>query len=265
MQINTDNYRSLSGKFNARKRLYIKGLQGISQSRHIQIQNKLSQIANYLSQSASIYEDNERSSNSIFKDGKLFTSYNTNLNLPSLLSKGDKKSYFSGYAQYSFKEATLAYKNEYLNSTLSLNIGDAKVNVEAELSVWKDKVFDPSLEVDLRADVAVISGNLRAKLGNEYVNSTMNARGTVGALYAQAQCVLSKEEQTLDLGVGACALRGEAEVAINVFGAKVTLIAQGSLGSAEANLSYHHKNREWEFGSKLGFIAGLGFKVRVNY
>lgn len=24
-------------------------------------------------------------------------------------------------------------------------------------------------------------------------------------------------------------------------------------------------NREWEFGSKLGFIAGLGFKIKVSY
>ena len=34
---------------------------------------------------------------------------------------------------------------------------------------------------------------------------------------------------------------------------------------AEEEVSFSHKNREWEFGSKLGFIAGLGFKVNVTY
>ena len=29
-------------------------------------------------------------------------------------------------------------------------------------------------------------------------------------------------------------------------------------------LSYRHRNREWEFGSKLGFIAGTGFKVNAS-
>lgn len=30
-------------------------------------------------------------------------------------------------------------------------------------------------------------------------------------------------------------------------------------------MSYRHKNREWEFGSKLGFIAGTGFRLKVSY
>lgn len=84
-------------------------------------------------------------------------------------------------------------------------------------------------------------------------------------MYADATCVLSMEEQTIKAGVGACALRGEASIAFNIFGVKVTLTGKGSLGSAEANFEYSHRNREWIIGSKLGFIAGLGFKIRVNY
>ena len=43
------------------------------------------------------------------------------------------------------------------------------------------------------------------------------------------------------------------------------MTGSGSIGSAEANLTYHRSAKEWEFGSKLGFIAGLGFKVKVEY
>ena len=67
------------------------------------------------------------------------------------------------------------------------------------------------------------------------------------------------------LKAGAAAVQGEVQCAFELFGAKVTITGSGSLGSAQAELTYSHKNREWEFGSKLGFIAGLGFHVKVEY
>ena len=91
------------------------------------------------------------------------------------------------------------------------------------------------------------------------------ALGLLMGWYRIAEAIFNLNEQTLDLGVGGSALKGEVEAAFHVFGAKVTLTGQGSVGSAELNMSYHHSNREWEFGSKLGFIVGTGFKVKVQY
>ncbi|MFR9254157.1 MAG: hypothetical protein ACLVJ6_00665 [Merdibacter sp.] len=81
----------------------------------------------------------------------------------------------------------------------------------------------------------------------------------------RGEAVLSAQEQTLKLKAGAAAVQGEVQCAFELFGAKVTITGSGSLGSAQAELTYSHKNREWEFGSKLGFIAGLGFHVKVEY
>ena len=85
--------------------------------------------------------------------------------------------------------------------------------------------------------------------------------------FADATCkaAFSRKEQSFEAGVGVAALRGETRCVLNILGVKVTLTAQGSLGSAEANFSYHFSSREWEIGSKLGFIAGLGFKINVSY
>ena len=77
--------------------------------------------------------------------------------------------------------------------------------------------------------------------------------------------LLTKNEQTLRLKAGAAAISGEAQCVLHIFGAKVTLSASASLGSAEAEFVYSNSSREWEFGSKLGFIAGLGFRIKISF
>jgi hypothetical protein len=65
--------------------------------------------------------------------------------------------------------------------------------------------------------------------------------------------------------VGAAALRGECSAAFSLFGVTVTMTGSASLLSTEASMTYRHKNREWEFGTSLGFIAGLGFNWKISY
>lgn len=106
---------------------------------------------------------------------------------------------------------------------------------------------------------------MNARIGNSKVYASARATGQVGVAYANCKAVFSKKVQSFEAGVGVAALRGETRCVLNILGAKVTLTAQGSVGSAEANFSYHFSSREWEIGSKLGFIAGLGFKINVSY
>ena len=261
MFINTDSYRMLGLRFQALRNDSIHG----NYSRQVLIQNKLKALQSYFIETANLFEEHESGNTSLFTNGQLRTSHYENINIPAILTKQDKKSYFGFGAQYNIKEATLGYHNDLIDASLRMNIGDAKANVDAEFSLWKDKKWNPRFEAELDADVALASANLQAKVGGSKLNATVDARGAVGALYADATCVLSMEEQTIKAGVGACALRGEASIAFNIFGVKVTLTGQGSIGSAEANFEYSHRNREWIIGSKLGFIAGLGFKIRVNY
>jgi hypothetical protein len=115
------------------------------------------------------------------------------------------------------------------------------------------------------ASLALLSSTVNARVGNAKIYASARATGQVGVAYATCKAVLSKKEQSFEAGVGVAALKGETRCVFSVMGAKVTLTAQGSIGSAEANLSYRFSSREWEIGSKLGFIAGLGFKINVSY
>lgn len=261
MFINTDSYRMLGLRFQALRNDVIHS----NHSKQALIQNKLKALQSYFTETANLFEKYENENTGIFTNGQLRMSHYENINVPAILMKQDKKSYFGFGAQYNIKEAALGYHNDLIDANLRMNIGDAKANVDAEFSLWKDEKWDPRFKAELDADVALLSANLQAKVGGSKLNATVDARGAIGALYADATCVLSAEEQTIKAGVGACALRGEASIAFNIFGIKVTLTGQGSLGSAEANFEYTHLNREWIIGTKLGFIAGLGFKIRVNY
>ena len=101
---------------------------------------------------------------------------------------------------------------------------------------------------------------MNARIGNSKVYASARATGQVGVAYANCKAVFLKRFSRLKAGVGVAALRGETRCVLNILGAKVTLTAQGSVGSAEANFSYHFSNREWEIGSKLGLLRGWALK-----
>lgn len=187
------------------------------------------------------------------------------MNVPSILQKKSTPSRLEVGFRYTMQEAKIAYQNEWLRSHVGVNLGDIKADAEARCVWFKNKSFDPDIKLELDADASLASANLRARVGGKKVYADLDARGAVGSLYADCFCILNKKEQSFKAAIGAAAVRGEASVCFNVFGVKITLTGQGSLLSAEANIEYKHANREWMFGSKLGFIAGLGFKIRVNY
>ena len=148
---------------------------------------------------------------------------------------------------------------------LDEKIGRDHYTVFLTADQWKNKVINPSIYLSGSTSLSLLSGTASARIGQSMVYGTASASGQVGVVYAKAKAVLSASEQTLDLDVGAAALQGEVKSSFQFFDAKITLTGSGSIGSAQANVSYHHKTREWEFGSKLGFICGLGFKVKVEY
>lgn len=157
------------------------------------------------------------------------------------------------------------YSNEFLSHSLEANVGNAKVEGEFELGIWNDKKFDPSLDLRGQLSLSLLSLTSHAKLGKGKVYATSKASVNVGSAKAVGQVCLSAKEQTLKLSGHVAALEGEAELGFHLFGATITLSGSASLMSAGADVSYSHKNREWEFGSKLGFIAGLGWKINIKY
>ena len=153
-----------------------------------------------------------------------------------------------------------------LNVTFCAKAAHVGLEGEAYASLFNaEGKLDPQAAAYASASACLAQASLSLQTNVPYIGATAKVSGSLGAVYAEAQAVLSKEEQTLKLKAGAAAVTGEAQCAFDVFGIKVTLSGSASLGCAEAELTYTHKNREWEFGSKLGFIAGLGFRVKVEY
>lgn len=129
----------------------------------------------------------------------------------------------------------------------------------------KEGAFDPELVLEAEASVSAVQACLTASAGSSSLGVSAKAVGSIGTAGLQAEAVLTKNEQTLRLKAGAAAISGEAQCVLHIFGAKVTLSASASLGSAEAEFVYSNSSREWEFGSKLGFIAGLGFRIKISF
>lgn len=283
MKIDTNQLRELAQSVQSMRNGNLFMHSSSLNQRHQCIQSYLSKLDSYLSTSAALYESLESdiknkvplishssttSNKSYFKHKKTnqshFSNYN-NINYYDLLTKGSGTSTIYRSIQYTMVESSISAHRKYANASLRMNVGDISAYGKVQAKVWKDKELKPDVEINAEVSGSVLSANAKAYLGNSYVHANLSAKGTVGTVYAKAKAVYNENEQTLDIGVGAAALRGEVQTSFNILGASVTISGSGSIGSAEANWTYHHANREWEFGSKLGFIAGLGFKVRVNY
>ena len=271
MPIDTGIYRDVALGLACRRKAFVENGKYSIIQRHSQIQSLVSGLVDHLNQSANVYEAAENNLwnsgyvSTYIQNGSVQTSLYEIWNAFAHLMKQDKKTTLSASASWAYKEAGATFRMRYASATARAKIGDFQVKGSCEIGLWKDKEWDPRLEVSAKAQASLLSTQVSGRVGTNNVYATASAKGSAGTIYAEATCVLNQNEQTLEAGVGAAALRGEASLAFNFFGARITLTAEGSIGSAEANLSYHHKNRSWEFGTKLGFIAGLGFKINVSY
>ncbi|MBB5183584.1 hypothetical protein [Catenisphaera adipataccumulans] len=262
MKINTDEWRRLAHKVSILAGPAPPLPTAAMQDRQAVIEAKLQSVADYLYGTAVSYEELDHSVN---QSSKWETSTSHYLNLRSIVHRTSGTSYISGKAHWAYGECRKPFHWHGVDGGINADVGAVDLKGKAEASLFKNKKLYPHLELTGKASASVLSGTVYANAGNQWLRGHAHATGQVGTVYANAEAVLSPDEQTFDLGVGAAALRGEVETSLSIFGAKVSLTGSGSVGSAEAQISYHHKNREWEFGSHLGFIAGLGFKVNVQY
>lgn len=193
--------------------------------------------------------------------------FSSNYNLRPMAQILKKDEPMTGEVSYSYSALDMnsLYKSKWFESKNQASVGNFKAVGECSLKLWDNKKFDPSIELGTQVSASLLDLSSRNKLGNDKVNATLHLNASVGKASAGASVVVNKDEQTFEFKGLAAALEGEAKLAFNLFGMSVTITGSGSLLSAGADVSYSHKNREWEVGSKLGFIAGLGLKVNVKY
>ncbi len=266
MKVDSQHYQIISNELSR----YIQGYPSLKNNqlyfRHGKIQTRLQNLSQYFKNSSLEIEKTETSIlKKYLEPGYFYKSGNVKPNLKNILQQDGSIGNASLSMNYSYRQCRLSNANKYSSAYIDADVGKFRLKANTECTLYKEKKFNPSLSLKADASLSLLSGTMGARVGTSNIYGRAYASGQVGTVYAKCEAVLSKAEQGFDLGVGASALKGEVEASFNCFGAKVSVTGSGSIGSAEANISYHHSSKEWEFGSKLGFIAGLGFKVKVSY
>jgi hypothetical protein len=268
LNVNTDLCFSLATRLSNAKRFYIFE-NPVQQSVHNSIMSSIDSLALYLNSSASslMSAENGLLSGLTFNTNKFSTSSDV-----SFSSSSTSKTIYnttpvlSGSVQYAYKsvEKTSGTATKY--ASLEAGLGDVRASGSATCYIFdNDKKLDPGIALTASASASLAS--LTHTMG--YVQSsatslTSSVQASVGTVYANAEAYAGKNGLILDGSVGAAAVRGEAKIAFKVLGTTVTFTAIGTLGSAEASFSARFTNKEWEFGSSLGFIAGLGYKINIK-
>lgn len=267
MDIETNNYRSFASQIH-HCRIYPLFTHHSLNARHIEILNALESLRQYFIRLANQSEELEhtlpttttKTSLDCFSSSSSFDPH-----LSSVLRKGKNPIEGSASCSYSYLTVENTYKSDYFKHTNEVKVGNAEADAEFELGLWSNKSFDPHVELHAQAGVSLLNFSSESKVGTDKLYGKLETDVHVGRAQISSDVVLSAQEQTLDLSAHVAAAEGEASLVFYAFGASITLSGSASIGSAGLDMSYSHKNREWEIGSKLGFIAGLGWNVKVNY
>lgn len=153
----------------------------------------------------------------------------------------------------------------YLTMQGSMDVGKVSVSADAKAVLKQNDKWDPALILQAEASAALAKATATIRLGNDYIHADGEVSGGVGVASAEAKAIINKEEISLKAEAGVAALKGEVKGSFSVFGATITLSGSGEVGSIGGGAEFSSKKGEWELGGKLSFIAGLGFKVKVNY
>ena len=214
------------------------------------LQTKQQQLCTHLKTSATAYENMESSLSSKAKaisDHLQYQTYTMDHSMRWHTSFRKDKSLFS-----------------YLQNGVCAGIY-ASVSGDAKFSLYDNQGFSPSLTVSLVAKAALAQAVADIHLGNSYVYADGEASVGVGVVKAEGTAVLNKEELTLKGEVGAAAVQGEVKGSITILGVSITATGTGELGAIGAGAEFSSKKGEFSFGAKGSLLAGLGFRVKVNY
>ncbi|WP_294729767.1 hypothetical protein [uncultured Faecalibaculum sp.] len=268
MRTDTDALRGFAARIRALRQGSFSGNTALDT--HLAVQASLDRLALWFEDTASRADWTESTLAAIsspWKPGRLHTSHSEVWNLGQQLKQRPVKTTLTGSVSTAVAQGHWLQTGQHHQLDTQVDLVKFKASGKAAIQLWdkqKKKVPSAELQAEASLSAASFAGNYKVFAGRS-ASAALNLKGEAGALYAKAEAVLSAQEQSLDLAVGAAAFRGECSLAFSLFGATITLTGEGSIGSCEASMSYRHKNREWEFGSKLGFIAGTGFRLKVSY
>ena len=156
-------------------------------------------------------------------------------------------------------------QSKYVRAQANLGFVTGEVDTTAKLVLYDKDKFDPELHLSVTGEASLVSQNASLQVGNQYIKAEIEEEVGLGVVYGEATAVLKKEEVTMKAEVGAAALKGEISGGISLFGLKIKVTGSGELGAVGAGIEFSSKENEFTFGGNASLIAGLGFKINVQY
>lgn len=156
-------------------------------------------------------------------------------------------------------------QSKYIKTQANLGFVTGEIDTNTKLVLYDENKFDPELHLSLTGEASLVSQNASLQVGNQYINAEIKEEVGLGVVYGEATAILKKEEVTMKAEVGAAALKGEILGGITLFGLKIKVSGSGELGALGAGIEFSSKENEFTFGGNASLIAGLGFKITVQY
>ena len=195
-------------------------------------------------------------------DVRVHSTLDRDRSLVDFIKNGICVGVFGGLDVVSFRKEV---HSKYASGGIKGALGSVDASFDAKGMLFDGKRFSPSAKLEAGFKAAIGSVGMFANIGNSWLSAAAKGDVYVGSVRGEAKAVISKDEVTLKADVGASAIRGEVEGSIQLFGIKITLTGIGEVGSIGANAEFSSKKGELTFGTSASLLAGLGFKVRVNY
>lgn len=249
---------------------------------HVGIQHKLSKSIQHFQSGILNYERNEQlllmkarslSKGSIVKksnwevgtlkrSNRFHTTFSKDRNLAKYLNNG---ACVGGYAGLYLARFKYQRKMKYASFLFDTKIGEGNISYDVSAHLFEDKKLKPSLNVELDAGLSALQSSVSVGIGNDKIRVDGSLKGVVGAVNAQAKAVISAKGFQVKAEVGAAALQGEIKGSISILGVKISATGSGEIAAIGGGAEFTSKVGEFEFGAKLSAIAGLGFKIKVDY
>lgn len=190
------------------------------------------------------------------------TTFSTERSIMDYVKNGVCVGLFAGFTMLN---GNISKDMKYLQFNADATIGKASLSVDAKAVLYDGSILRPSLILSAEFAAALAKASADVHIGNSYVYAEGEVNVGVGVATAEAKAVINKDELSFKAEAGVAALRGEVKGSLSIFGIKITASASGDIGSIGAGVEYSSKKGEFEVGGHCSFLAGTGFKIKVNY
>ncbi len=162
----------------------------------------------------------------------------------------------------------------WLQGNGRIGLGNVGLQGEAGINIFQDGSFKPSIGAGIKGEASALNGDLNGQFGSDQYNIHGRAEGKLLGAEAEGRIwfgEIEDDDGTVKYGFDSklqaeyYAAQGTVGTGFTLFGIKVDGSITGKLGGAGIGAGVGFSTGGVEGEASLGFLAGLGFKVSVDW